>query len=82
MKRAGFFIIIVGLILIIITALTYFSKEKVIVNNTPNVAMNKSHRFSWSPLVGIALFGLGGSILLMTHEKPRLKRRFPQPKNV
>jgi hypothetical protein len=82
MKRAGFFIIIVGLLLLIFTALTYFSKDKEMVNGTAKVNMSKSHRSSWTPLAGVALFGAGGAVLLMAHERPRRKRRFSKTKDV
>jgi hypothetical protein len=69
MKKAGFFIIIMGLVLTILTTITFFTKEKVVDIGTVKITRNKPHHLSWSPLIGVALFGIGGAVLLIPWKK-------------
>jgi hypothetical protein len=65
MKKAGISIIILGLILTVFTAVKVFTKEKVADIGDVHITRNKPHKLSWSPLVGIAVMGIGGVILLV-----------------
>ena len=69
MKKAGILIIIIGLVLTIFTAVTFFTKEKVVDLGTVEITRNKRHYLDWSPLVGIAVMGLGGVVLLVSSKK-------------
>jgi len=69
MKKAGIAIIIVGLLLTIITAFTFFTREKVVDIGNLEITANKRHHLKWSPLVGIAVMGVGGVVLLMSSKK-------------
>jgi hypothetical protein len=69
MKKAGIGIIIVGLLLTIITAFTFFTREKVVDIGKVEITANKRHHVSWSPLVGLAVMGVGGVVLLMASKK-------------
>ncbi|MCX6255233.1 MAG: hypothetical protein NTV31_12245 [Bacteroidia bacterium] len=60
MKKAGIFIIILGLALTIFTAITFFTREKVVNIGSLEITANKPHHLNWSPLVGIAVMGIGG----------------------
>jgi hypothetical protein len=82
MKKAGFFIIIMGLILIIFTAFTFFSKKKTVNIGTVKGTTTQTHRLHWSSLIGILVFGIGGAILLISPKKPKLKIRFHNKENV
>jgi hypothetical protein len=69
MKKAGIAIIIVGLILTIITAFTFFTREKVVDIGKIEITANKRHHVAWSPLVGLGVMGVGGVVLLMASKK-------------
>ena len=69
MKKAGIAIIIVGLLLTIITTFTFFTREKVVDIGNLEITANKRHHLKWSPLVGIAVMGVGGVVLLMSSKK-------------
>jgi cytochrome b subunit of formate dehydrogenase len=63
MKKAGIVIIILGLLLTIFTAFTYFTREKVVDLGKVEITANKQHHLRWSPLIGIAVMAVGGVIL-------------------
>jgi len=63
MRIAGIILLIVGFGLTIITTLTFFTNEKVVDIGTVEITRNKPHRLNWSPLIGIAVMGIGGVVL-------------------
>jgi hypothetical protein len=65
MKKTGIVLIIVGLILTIFTAFTFFTKEKVVDIGELHISRNKPHNLRWSPLIGIVVAGMGGVLLLV-----------------
>ena len=69
MKKAGILIIILGLVLTIFTTITVFTKEKVVDIGEVKITRNKQHHFKWSPLVGIAVMGIGGVVLWGSYKK-------------
>lgn len=69
MKKAGIIVIIIGLILTIFTAFTFFTREKVVDIGKVEITANKPHHLRWSPLIGIAVMGLGGIMLLVPGKK-------------
>ena len=69
MKKAGIALIIVGLLLTVITAFTFFTREKVVDIGKVEITANKRHHVAWSPLIGIAVMGVGGVVLLMASKK-------------
>jgi hypothetical protein len=69
MKRAGIAIIIVGLALTIFTAITFFTREKVADIGTVKIIRNKPHHLAWSPLIGIAVMGIGGVVYFLSPRK-------------
>lgn len=69
MKKAGIVIVIIGLVLTIITAFTVFTKEKVVDIGSLEISAKKPHHLNWSPLVGVAVMGIGGVLLLMAPKK-------------
>ena len=62
MKKAGMFIILLGLVLTIFTAITFFTREKVVDIGKVEITRNKPHHLNWSPLIGIAVMAIGGVI--------------------
>jgi hypothetical protein len=69
MKKIGFIVLLLGLGLTIFTAFTYFTKEKVVDLGKIEITRNKPHHLNWSPLIGIAIMGLGGGILWQAYKK-------------
>jgi hypothetical protein len=69
MKKAGIFILIVGLLLTIFTAITFFTREKVVDIGTLEITANKRHHLNWSPLVGVGVMIIGGVVVLMSPKK-------------
>ena len=69
MKTTGIVIIIIGIMLTIFTAFTYFTKEKIVDIGKVEITRNKPHNLNWSPLIGIAVIGVGGIILWRSGKK-------------
>ena len=69
MKTAGIIIILIGLGLTIFTAFTFFTKEKVVDIGKIEITRNKPHDLNWSPLIGIAVMGIGGVVLWRSYKK-------------
>jgi hypothetical protein len=69
MKKAGIIIIIIGLALTIFTAFTFFTREKVVDLGKIEITANKPHSLKWSPLVGLAVMGVGGVVLWQAYKK-------------
>ena len=69
MKKTGIFIVILGLALTIFTAITFFTREKVVDIGSLKITANKPHHLSWSPLIGIAVMAAGGVIILVSNKK-------------
>jgi uncharacterized membrane protein YidH (DUF202 family) len=69
MRKAGIFIIIVGLALTIFTAFKFFTKEKVVDLGKVQITRDKPHSISWSPLFGVAVMVIGGVMLILPSKK-------------
>lgn len=69
MRKAGIAILILGLLLTIFTAITFFTREKVVDIGSLKITANKPHHLNWSPLIGIAVMGAGGVVILMSPKK-------------
>lgn len=69
MKKAGIFLIIIGLGLTIFTAFTVFTREKVVDIGDVRIIRNKPHHLYWSPLIGVAVTGIGAVVLWMPQKK-------------
>ncbi|MCE5321619.1 MAG: hypothetical protein LLF93_11030 [Bacteroidales bacterium] len=69
MKTTGIVIIIIGIMLTIFTAFTYFTKEKIVDIGKVEITRNKPHNLNWSPLIGVAVIGVGGIILWRSGKK-------------
>lgn len=69
MKQLGIIVIIIGLALTIFTAFTFFTKEKVVDVGPVEITRDKPHNLSWSPIVGIALIGIGGLMVWQSSKK-------------
>jgi hypothetical protein len=69
MKKAGIIIIIVGLILTIFTAVSFFTREDIVKIGDLKITANKPHNYSWSPLIGIAVMVVGGVLVWQGDKK-------------
>jgi hypothetical protein len=69
MRKAGIIIVILGLALTIFTAITFFTREKVVDIGSIKITANKPHHLSWSPIIGIAVMGVGGVMILVSAKK-------------
>ena len=63
MKKVGYALILIGLVLTIFTTVTFFSRERVAKIGDINITANKRHHLTWSPLVGIAVLAIGGVVV-------------------
>jgi hypothetical protein len=69
MKKVGLGIFIIGVILTIFTAFTFFTREKVVDIGKLEISADKPHHLSWSPLIGIAIMGVGGTVMLISRSR-------------
>jgi hypothetical protein len=69
MKATGIVILILGLTLTIFTAGKFFTKEKIVDVGNIEITRDKPHYFSWSPIIGIVIMGIGGIVLWQASKK-------------
>jgi hypothetical protein len=69
MKKIGIVIIGIGLLLVIFTGVSFFTREKVVDMGDLQISRNKRHNMAWSPLIGIAAMAVGGGLLLFGTKK-------------
>ena len=63
MKKSGYVLILIGLLLTVFTTVTFFSRERVAKIGDINITANKRHKLAWSPLVGTAVMAVGGLVV-------------------
>jgi len=69
MKTIGIIIIVIGLGLSVFSVVTVFTKEKVVDLGKLEITTDKPHNLNISPLVGIAVIGLGGILVWLSYKK-------------
>jgi len=69
MKKVGYALILIGLVLTIFTTVTFFSRERVAKIGDINITANKRHHLKWSPLVGIVVMAIGGVVVWQSPKK-------------
>lgn len=69
MKLTGITLLIIGIILTIFTTFKFFTKEKVVDLGAIEITADKPHDFSWSPVIGIVVMGIGGLVLWQASKK-------------
>lgn len=69
MRIIGFIIMIIGLVLAIFTAFSFFTQEKIMRIGTLELTQNQPHHFSWSPFIGLAIMVIGGFLILQSRKK-------------
>ncbi len=63
MKKTGLLILLIGFGLMVFSAFTFFTKEKVVDIGSIEITRDKPHHLFWTPLIGIAVMGIGGVVL-------------------
>lgn len=70
MKRIGFTIILVGILMTVFAGFNYVTKEKVVDIGELEITADKNHVFDWSPIAGIVVIIVGGALYLYGGKKP------------
>jgi hypothetical protein len=65
MKKAGIIILIIGLVVTIVTGLSFVTREKVVDLGKLEINANKRHSLSWSPVVGVVMMTIGAGVYLI-----------------
>lgn len=65
MKKIGIVILGIGLLITIITSVSFVTREKVVDVGDIKISRNKNHSLAWSPIVGIVAMAVGGGLLLI-----------------
>ncbi|MDY0253818.1 MAG: hypothetical protein RBR30_05345 [Tenuifilaceae bacterium] len=65
MKKIGIVILGIGLLITIVTSVSFVTREKVVDVGDINISRNKNHSLAWSPIVGIVAMAVGGGLLLI-----------------
>ncbi len=63
MRALGMVLLIIGVVMTIITAVNYTTKEEVVDIGNLNITHDKPQQLNWSPIVGIVVIGIGGLIV-------------------
>jgi len=71
MKKAGFIILLVGLLITVFTSFNFVTREKVVDVGKVQITMDKNHAFTWSPLFGLVAIVIGGAIYMFSKGKGR-----------
>ncbi len=69
MKKAGIIILIIGLVVTIVTGLTFVTREKVVDIGKLEINAEKKHSLSWSPVVGVVMMTIGAGVYLTGTKK-------------
>ncbi len=66
MKKISLVVFLLGLVMTVITTITFFTSEKVVDLGKIEIRKDKPHHIKWSPVVGIAIMGIGGILYWQT----------------
>ena len=69
MKTTGIVLLIIVIVFTVITSFKFFTKEKVVDLGPVEISRDKPHTFDWSPILGIAIMGIGGVLLIQNNRK-------------
>jgi hypothetical protein len=64
MKKTGAIVIVIGLALILLTGLSFFTTVKVVDIGALEITAKRKHSISWSPVVGVVAVALGAGLYL------------------
>jgi hypothetical protein len=63
MRSAGYILLFIGFALTVATSFKFFTKEKVADIGGIEISRNKPVQLKWSPLLGVAIMGIGAVVL-------------------
>jgi hypothetical protein len=69
MKKVGIIILIIGLVVTIVTGLSFVTKEKVVDIGKLEIRADKKHSVSWSPVVGVLTMAIGAGAYMVGTKK-------------
>ena len=69
MKKIGFVILAIGILITVFTGFKFVTREKVIDVGEIQISRNKKHSLAWSPLIGVAVMVVGGGMILFGEKK-------------
>ena len=64
MRKAGVILLIIGLVVTIITGVSFFTKEKVLDVGKIEITKDEKHTATWSRLWGVGIMVIGGALIL------------------
>lgn len=64
MRKAGIVLLIIGLVVTLITGVSFFTKEKVLDVGKIEITKDEKHTATWSPLWGVGIMVIGGALIL------------------
>jgi hypothetical protein len=64
MKKLGIALIIVGIVVALITGISFFTKKKVLDVGKVEITKDEKHTASWSPLWGVGIIVVGGVLVM------------------
>jgi hypothetical protein len=76
MKVTGFFLFVIGLLLIVLPSFKFFSTETLIDLGEVEITREKLRTFRWSPVIGAVAIGAGGILVWQGFRK---KKSFRHP---
>lgn len=68
MKKMGFILIILGIIMIIEKGFNYVTTEKVVDLGSIKISAEKNHPIQWSPILGAVIL-IGGIVIVVVSKK-------------
>jgi len=69
MKTLGMLLVVVGLMMTVITGVKFINHKKVVEIGDVSITKTETNPVYWSPVTGLLLAGIGGTILLLSREK-------------
>jgi uncharacterized membrane protein YidH (DUF202 family) len=69
MKQLGVIFIVVGILLTVYTAVTFYTNEKVLDLGDIEITREEPHTVLWSPIIGIAVMVIGAAVLWFSSQK-------------
>jgi hypothetical protein len=69
MKALAIIIFVVGLAMTVYTGFTYVTEEEVLEVGDVEITNEEEHTTDWSPLVGVGIMAIGGSLLIVSIAK-------------
>ena len=69
MKKAAILIILAGLLIAIFTVAPFSISKKVVKIGKVEITADKRYHLKWSPVIGIAVMGIGGAVFWWASKK-------------